>query len=141
MPLPASGTLDEKGFAAYWFGDFAGVMLQGDWTGGEGGGSVADCMRVLLAPPEVGDAAGRPAHDWARLCLGSFYVKPNYPGRSSHVCNGGFLVTDGARNRGVGRLMGEAYLDWCRAWLRECVRVLKSYRRIRPEEIPLPPSK
>ena len=39
--------------------------------------------------------------DWARECLGSFYVKPNYPGRSSHVCNGGFLVTDAARNRGV----------------------------------------
>jgi hypothetical protein len=109
---PMLEPLDEEGFAAYWFGDFAGVMLQGDWTGGEGGGGVADCMRVLLAAPEVADAVGRVAHDWARLCLGSFYVKPNYPGRSSHVCNGGFLVTDGARNRGVGRLMGEAYLDW-----------------------------
>ncbi|KAK2677513.1 Zinc finger, H2C2-type, histone UAS binding [Fusarium oxysporum f. sp. vasinfectum] len=30
----------------------------------------------------------------------------------SHVCNAGFLVTDASRNRGVGRLMGEAYLDW-----------------------------
>lgn len=50
--------------------------------------------------------------DWTKECLGSFYVKPNYPGRSSHVCNGGFLVTDAARNRGVGRLMGECYLDW-----------------------------
>ncbi|KAL9598740.1 MAG: hypothetical protein Q9219_004298 [cf. Caloplaca sp. 3 TL-2023] len=50
--------------------------------------------------------------DWAQVCLGSFYVKPNYPGRSSHVCNGGFLVTEAARNRGVGRLMGEGYLEW-----------------------------
>ncbi|KAI4201406.1 MAG: hypothetical protein LQ350_003244 [Teloschistes chrysophthalmus] len=50
--------------------------------------------------------------DWAEVCLGSFYVKPNYPGRSSHVCNGGFLVTEAARNRGVGRLMGEGYLEW-----------------------------
>lgn len=50
--------------------------------------------------------------DWEKACLGSFYVKPNYPGRSSHVCNGGFLVTDAARNRGVGRLMGEGYLEW-----------------------------
>ncbi|KAL8708806.1 MAG: hypothetical protein Q9220_006367 [cf. Caloplaca sp. 1 TL-2023] len=50
--------------------------------------------------------------DWATVCLGSFYVKPNYPGRSSHVCNGGFLVTEAARNRGVGRLMGEGYLEW-----------------------------
>ena len=50
--------------------------------------------------------------DWEKECLGSFYVKPNYPGRSSHVCNGGFLVTGTSRNRGVGRLMGEAYLEW-----------------------------
>ncbi|KAI7698806.1 zf-H2C2-domain-containing protein [Hortaea werneckii] len=50
--------------------------------------------------------------DWSKECLGSFYVKPNYPGRSSHVCNGGFLVSDVARNKGVGRLMGEGYLEW-----------------------------
>ncbi|KAI4210418.1 MAG: hypothetical protein LQ351_006710 [Letrouitia transgressa] len=49
---------------------------------------------------------------WGEVCLGSFYIKPNYPGRSSHVCNGGFLVTEAARNRGVGRLMGEGYLEW-----------------------------
>ncbi|KAL9107144.1 MAG: hypothetical protein Q9227_007924 [Pyrenula ochraceoflavens] len=50
--------------------------------------------------------------DWTKICLGSFYVKPNYPGRSSHVCNGGFLVTDAARNKGVGKSMGESYLEW-----------------------------
>ena len=49
---------------------------------------------------------------WEECCLGSFYIKPNYPGRSSHVCNGGFLVTEAARNKGVGRLMGEGYLEW-----------------------------
>ena len=49
---------------------------------------------------------------WEEVCLGSFYIKPNYPGRSSHICNGGFLVTEAARNRGVGRLMGEGYLEW-----------------------------
>ena len=49
---------------------------------------------------------------WEECALGSFYVKPNYPGRSSHVCNGGFLVTEAARNKGVGRLMGEGYLEW-----------------------------
>lgn len=52
------------------------------------------------------------AGGWGRRCLGTFYVKPNYPGRSSHICNGGFIVTDAARNRGVGRLMGEGYLEW-----------------------------
>lgn len=78
-------------FSAYWFQNFAGIMLLGQIE------SAADVVE---------------GKDWSRECLGSFYIKPNYPGRSSHVCNGGFLVTDASRNRGVGRLMGESYLDW-----------------------------
>lgn len=82
-------------FTPYWFANFGAVMLFGEIE------SHAELMAM--------EARGV---DWSRQCLGSFYVKPNYPGRSSHVCNGGFLVTDSARNRGVGRLMGECYLDW-----------------------------
>ncbi|KAI0400695.1 hypothetical protein F4802DRAFT_471752 [Xylaria palmicola] len=78
-------------FSAYWLQNFAGIMLLGRIDG----------------PDEVVEGK-----DWSVECLGSFYIKPNYPGRSSHVCNAGFLVTDAARNRGVGRLMGETYLDW-----------------------------
>jgi hypothetical protein len=33
-------------------------------------------------------------------------------GRSSHICNGGFLTTLTARGKGCGKLMGEAYLDF-----------------------------
>ena len=33
-------------------------------------------------------------------------------GRCSHVCNAGFLTTGAARNRGVGIVMGEAYLEF-----------------------------
>ncbi|KAI8633551.1 hypothetical protein F5Y19DRAFT_470790 [Xylariaceae sp. FL1651] len=78
-------------FCAYWLQNFAGIMLLGQ----------------INSPDEVVEGK-----DWSQQCLGSFYIKPNYPGRSSHVCNAGFLVTDAARNRGVGRLMGESYLDW-----------------------------
>ncbi|KAI1773267.1 hypothetical protein F4818DRAFT_423749 [Hypoxylon cercidicola] len=78
-------------FSAYWFQNFGGIMLLGQ----------------IESAAEVVEGK-----DWSRECLGSFYIKPNYPGRSSHVCNGGFLVTDASRNRGVGRLMGECYLDW-----------------------------
>lgn len=84
-----------EAFGPYWFGVFGAVMLLGD---------IQSADQVLEMAK-----AGR---DWEKECLGSFYIKPNYPGRSSHVCNGGFLVTDGARNRGVGRLMGEVYLEW-----------------------------
>lgn len=82
-------------FAPYWFANFGVVMVLGD----------------LQSADEVAHMENSGV-DWAKECLGSFYVKPNYPGRSSHVCNGGFLVTDAARNRGVGRLMGECYIEW-----------------------------
>ena len=82
-------------FAPYWFANFGAIMVVGD-----------------ISSPEEVVRMEQEGVDWAKNCLGSFYIKPNYPGRSSHVCNGGFLVTDGARNRGVGRLMGEGYLEW-----------------------------
>ncbi|KAK3900579.1 hypothetical protein C8A05DRAFT_35787, partial [Staphylotrichum tortipilum] len=78
-------------FAAYWFQNFGGIMLLGHIE------SAADVVE---------------GQDWSKECLGTFYIKPNYPGRSSHICNAGFIVTDASRNRGVGRLMGETYLEW-----------------------------
>jgi GNAT superfamily N-acetyltransferase len=78
-------------FASYWFQNFGAVMLLGNIESAE-------------------DVS--PDKDWATQCLGSFYIKPNYPGRSSHVCNAGFLVTEAARNKGVGRLLGEQYIEW-----------------------------
>lgn len=50
--------------------------------------------------------------DWSRICIGSFNIQPNFPGRSSHICSGTFLVNEPFRNRGAGRLMGEVYLEW-----------------------------
>ena len=88
---PMIETMSEEKFASYWFQNFGAVMLFGN----------------IENPYEVVEGK-----NWATECLGSFYIKPNYPGRSSHVCNAGFLVTDAARNKGAGRLMGESYLDW-----------------------------
>ncbi|KAI9031098.1 hypothetical protein DFJ74DRAFT_615811 [Hyaloraphidium curvatum] len=42
--------------------------------------------------------------------LGAFYIKPNYPGRCSHVCNGGFLTNKDFRKLGVGTLMGRMFI-------------------------------
>lgn len=88
-PMLDSFTIE--GFTNYWFQNFGAVMILG----------------IVESAAEVVNG-----EDWAKECLGSFYIKPNYPGRSSHVCNAGFLVTDAARNRGVGRLMGESYIVW-----------------------------
>lgn len=92
---PMISELPLESFGPYWFANFGAVMLLGDV------GSVEHVWHME-----------KDAVDWSKQCLGSFYIKPNYPGRSSHVCNGGFLVSDVARNRGVGRLMGEGYLEW-----------------------------
>ena len=92
---PMIAPLPLESFGPYWFANFGAVMLLGE----------VDSVEQVWEMEKQGK-------DWAKQCLGSFYVKPNYPGRSSHICNGGFLVTDAARNRGVGRLMGEGYLEW-----------------------------
>lgn len=93
-------------FGSYWFQAFGAIMVLGELQLGDGGGGV-DHLLWRVDEEERGGKGG-----WGRRCLGTFYVKPNYPGRSSHICNGGFIVTDAARNRGVGRLMGEGYLEW-----------------------------
>lgn len=49
---------------------------------------------------------------WSESILGMFYVKPNYPGRSSHNCNGGFVVPPVARGLKVGMSLGKAYLHF-----------------------------
>lgn len=94
-PMLETFTLED--FAKYWFGNFAAIMILGD------AGMVDDVLTATTPPDES---------FWEKTCLGSFYIKPNYPGRSSHVANGGFLVGPAARNKGVGRLMGEGYLEW-----------------------------
>ncbi|CAL5867389.1 uncharacterized protein PFLUO_LOCUS1607 [Penicillium psychrofluorescens] len=82
-------------FGRYWFSNFGVVMLLGD-----------------IQSAEQTHAMDRAGANWTKVCLGGFHIRPNYPGRSSHVCNGTFIVTDAARNKGVGKLMGEAYLQW-----------------------------
>jgi len=89
---PMLEALPVEAFGPYWFGVFGAVMLEGDFKSSEDVKSLDT--------------------DWSKVCLGSFYTKPNYPGRSSHVCNAGFLVTSAARNKGVGKLLGKQYLKW-----------------------------
>lgn len=45
-----------------------------------------------------------------REVIGAFYCKPNFPGRCSHICNGGFITDPGWRRRGVATAMATAYL-------------------------------
>ncbi|CAF1411855.1 unnamed protein product [Didymodactylos carnosus] len=44
--------------------------------------------------------------------LGTFYIKPNFPGRCSHICNGGFITAPGHRNQGIGKIMALAFIQF-----------------------------
>ncbi|POS86412.1 hypothetical protein EPUL_000757 [Erysiphe pulchra] len=82
-------TLEE--FTSYWFENFGAVMFLG---------TISSCDEL------------DEERDWAKMFLGTFFIKPNYPGRASHISNAGFLVAPHIRNCGVGRLLGEAYIKW-----------------------------
>lgn len=47
---------------------------------------------------------------WGELIVGFYYIKPNYPGRSSHICNAGFVVPPNHWNKGYGRALANSYL-------------------------------
>jgi GNAT superfamily N-acetyltransferase len=38
---------------------------------------------------------------------GAYYLKPNFPGRGSHIANAGYVVDSKFRGRGIGRLLVE----------------------------------
>ncbi|KAF9103523.1 hypothetical protein BGX27_010544 [Mortierella sp. AM989] len=49
-------------------------------------------------------------NDWMKDLLGFFYIKPNFPGRCSHICNGGFIVNSSQRGLGIGSILGKSFL-------------------------------
>ena len=49
---------------------------------------------------------------WDRQCLGIFQLQPAYPGRSSHVVTGTFLVNAGIRGKGIGKTLMETFVEW-----------------------------
>lgn len=53
--------------------------------------------------------AGR---SWADAILGFNYVKPNYPSRSAHVCNAGFVVPVRHRGMRAGLALGRAFVQF-----------------------------
>jgi L-amino acid N-acyltransferase YncA len=46
--------------------------------------------------------------------VGTYYVRPNQPGRGDHVANGGYLVEPAARGKGVARALCEHSLATAR---------------------------
>lgn len=81
---PQASPLTSEEFASYWLkGDAFVVRL---------------CQELQGSGPRAAAIAG------------AFYLKPNFPGRCSHIGNAGFIVAPRMRGQGIGRLMGEAML-------------------------------
>lgn len=67
---------------------------------------------VVRALEDGVDADGKASP--AGALMGMFYIKPNFPGRCSHVCNGGFITWPVHRGSGVAVLMGHVFLQAAR---------------------------
>lgn len=83
--------MDKAEFLGYLFDHFAAIWIKGEYTE---------------------DMADQPKEFWQTRYLGHFYIKPNYIGRCSHVCNAGFIVNHEVRGKGMGKELGRKYLEW-----------------------------
>ncbi|KAJ7076821.1 hypothetical protein B0H15DRAFT_925045 [Mycena belliarum] len=95
-------TMHPDAFEAYFFsGD---VFLAIAHTGTIGGPENSE-TDLTIEEAKQGRA-------WEECIAGYFYVKPNYPGRSSHICNGGFVVPPQHRGRGYGSALAKSYVHY-----------------------------
>lgn len=127
-PLYDPLTMEE--FLSYWMGEFTAIMLAGRLEDFKAAAAqrtadqaathpsaASDPLQQQLREPTTAHTAGSvdliPLDaDWATVFLGTFHVLPNYPGRCSHNCNAGFLVSTAARGKRAGSTMGQVYLKW-----------------------------
>lgn len=65
------------------------------------------------------DWTGRGGEQWVAEdeghVLGAYTLRPNHPGRGSHVATASYLVDAGERGRGIGRALGVHSLERARA--------------------------
>lgn len=86
---PHNNLFDYAGFLAYTYEGMTAFLLRGNHSSG---------LPTLSR------------EEYKNIYLGHFYVKPNYIGRCSHVCNAGFIVAHEQRGLGLGIEMGKEYL-------------------------------
>lgn len=87
---PHYQTMSYDEFLSYLFDGFAAILVLGEYTE---------------------DSDDDTKEQWEKRYMGHFYVKPNYIGRCSHVCNAGFVVNHNVRGKGLGKELGRKYLE------------------------------
>ncbi|KAF8070748.1 hypothetical protein FPV67DRAFT_1488598 [Lyophyllum atratum] len=103
LTYPQEGEMDRSTFDGYFFSADVFVGIIGDTAPiNRREGEVAD--------PDIEVArGGRP---WDQCVAGFYYIKPNYPGRSSHICNAGFVVSPTHRGKGYGSVLAKSYVHY-----------------------------
>ena len=75
---------------------FRAVCAAGDAFAYEPETTEETARKLWVDLPSVGYVAVEEAQ-----VLGTYFLRPNQPGRGSHVANGGYMVTESSRGRGV----------------------------------------
>ncbi|KAK0551989.1 hypothetical protein OC846_003073 [Tilletia horrida] len=105
---------DGKGFESYFFAAdvFIGVLEREDdaSVGAEMQGTEGKFVSNEPGSEASSVEKARKGRLWKEAVAGFYYVKPNYPGRSSHICNGGFVVVPIHRGLSLGLTLGKSYL-------------------------------
>lgn len=93
---PQEAGMTEEEFKAYFFARdvFVGVGL----------------VEINVPRDTIEQARGN--REWKDAVAGFYYIKPNYPGHSSHICNAGFVTLASVRGRGLGYALGESFLHY-----------------------------
>jgi len=107
LTYPQEDIRDPEAFRAYFFGGDVLVAIAGS---GDSPAIKSDHRGVREI--ELGLDAARDGRTWEACVAGFYYVKPNYPGRSSHICNAGFVVPPSQRGSGYGRVLAKSYLHY-----------------------------
>ncbi|KAF9268633.1 acyl-CoA N-acyltransferase [Marasmius fiardii PR-910] len=103
---PQEGPIDLESFQKYFFAADVLVAIKRDHER-SAGQYHSDGAEI-----EEGIEETRKQRTWEDCVVGFYYVKPNYPGRSSHICNGGFVVPPVHRGSGFGSLLAKSYLHY-----------------------------
>lgn len=108
---------DELGDVFLGYDAVVGVLLQCAPGASERDGEVVDAAELLGGSGDVARTtrALLDGVEWPAQFGGFYYIKPNYPGRSSHICNGGFLVPTASRGMRLGFLLAQSFLHYAPA--------------------------